>query len=80
MTQKFDMASLLVFEPFTHFPAGLKIRVHDEDRLDSLGRSVAVPDEGGGLLVDLDQVITKPVEETATAPAQDSGAELPVKA
>ena len=64
MTQKFDMASLLVFEPFTHFPSGLKIRVHDKTRLDSLGLSVAVKEADGALVLDLDQV-TKAAQPAA---------------
>lgn len=63
-TQKPDMASLLVFEPFSHFPSGLKIRVHDEGRLDSLGLSVAVKEADGALVLDLDQVISKSADPT----------------
>jgi hypothetical protein len=62
-TQEPDMASLLVFEPFSHFPPGLKIRVHDEARLDSLGRSVAIKEADGALVLDLDQVIGKGAEK-----------------
>lgn len=64
--QKLDIASLLVFEPFSHFPSGLRIRVHDEARLDSLGLSVAVKEADGALVLDLDQVMTKAAEPAAS--------------
>lgn len=65
---KVDMAALLVFEPFSHFPSGLKIRVHDKARLDSLGRSVAKQGKDGALMLDLDQVIAKSDEPASPAP------------
>jgi hypothetical protein len=72
--QKVDMASLLVFEPFSHFPQGLKIRVHDESRLDSLGRSVARQGKDGVLVLDLDEVLAK-TEEPAAPTAAGSATE-----
>ncbi len=69
-TQKLDMASLLVFEPFSHFPSGLKIRVHDKARLDGLGRSVAVEAADGALVLDLDKVMMKSAESAAAGPVE----------
>lgn len=71
-TQKLDMASLLVFEPFSRFPSGLKIRVHDEARLDGLGRSVAVKGADGALVIDLDRLM-KGSAEPAAAPSEPVG-------
>ena len=69
VSQKPDMSSLLVFEPFSHYPAGLKIRVHDASRLDSLGRSVARQGQDGVLVIDLDEVLAKSEELVAPAAA-----------
>ncbi|HMO44886.1 MAG TPA: hypothetical protein PKB14_02500 [Rubrivivax sp.] len=77
--QKLDMASLLVFEPFSRFPPGLKIRVHDEGRLDSLGLSVAVKEADGALVLDLDQVISKAADAPATDTADLSSGALLAK-
>lgn len=65
-----DMASLLVFEPFSHYPSGLKIRVHDASRLDSLGRSVARQGQDGVLVLNLDEVLAKSDEAAVPAPAE----------
>ena len=69
-SSQIDMAPLLVFEPFSHFPSGLKIRVHDKARLDSLGLSVAVEDSDGALVLDLDKVMVQAVEPAAPELAQ----------
>jgi hypothetical protein len=68
-THKLDMASLLVFEPFSGYPSGLKIRVHDKARLDSLGRSIAVEAPDGALVLDLDKVMAQSAEPAAADPA-----------
>jgi len=66
-------------QPFSHYPSGLKIRVHDKARLNSLGRSVAAPDADGALVVDLDRVICETRERPDTAASADAAVALPVK-
>jgi hypothetical protein len=67
-TARLDMSSLLVFEPFRGFPPGLKIRVHDEARLDSLGRSLATVEADGALVLDVDSAMANGSEHE-TVPA-----------